>query len=168
MILCLTSYATFLWFQSASWMQLLVRSVINLHCHGTPAGNSALHSCSLTALPGGMRERTGRVKVRIHMGWNKDSLMGQKKMKIIMVTMMMTIIMINKLEYTKQVMHNPTLTTCWRMLGQFPSSSPSQLSPQFMTPYGREYPFGSAVLALCPPNFLCPPAMRSWKVLDVV
>ena len=78
----------------------------------------------------------------------------------------MTIIIIG-LEYTKQVMHNeiayhsPTNT----QLVPEQRYPPGQLPPVYilgMTSHGMEYPFGqfgSAVLAVSPPSFLCPSSL---------
>ena len=75
----------------------------------------------------------------------------------------MTII-IKGLEYTKQVMHNAIAhhspTDAQLVPKQW--SAPGQLHPVYilgMTSHGMEYPFGqfgSAALAVSPPNFLCP------------
>ena len=80
---------------------------------------------------------------------------------------MTIIIIIKELEYTKQVMHNAiahrSLTDAQSVPKQRPL--PTQLPPVHildMTSHGREYPFGqfrSAVLAVSPPNFLCPSSL---------
>ena len=79
----------------------------------------------------------------------------------------MTII-VKGLEYTKQVMHNAiahhSLTDA-QLVPEQRSLHPGQLPPVYilgMTPYGLEYPFGqfgSAALAVSPPNFLCPSSL---------
>ena len=80
----------------------------------------------------------------------------------------MTIIIIKGLEYTKQVMHNATAhhsLTDAQLVPEQRSPFPGQLPPVYtldMTSHGMEYPFGqfgSASLAVFPPNFLCPRAL---------
>ena len=80
----------------------------------------------------------------------------------------MTIIILKELEYTKQVMHNAIahhLLTDAQSVPEQRSTPPSQLPPVYilgMTSYGMEYSFGqfgSAVLAVSPPNFLCPSSL---------
>ena len=80
----------------------------------------------------------------------------------------MTVILLKELEYTKQVMHNAiahhSLSNA-QLVPKQRSAPPSQLLPVYilgMTSYGMEYPFGqfgSAVLAVSPPNFLCPSSL---------
>ena len=78
----------------------------------------------------------------------------------------MTII-IKGLEYTKQVMNNAIahhLPTDAQLVPEQPLP-PGQLPPVYilgMTSHGMEYPFGqfgSAVLAVSPPSFLCPSSL---------
>ena len=78
----------------------------------------------------------------------------------------MTILIIG-LEYTKQEMHNAIahdLPTDAQLVPE-QRSPPGQLPPVYilgMTSHGVEYPFGqfgSAVLAVSPPNFLCPSSL---------
>ena len=81
----------------------------------------------------------------------------------------MIIITITKgLEHTKQVMHNAiahhSLTNA-QLVPEQQSAPPGQLPPVYilaMTSHGMEYAFGqfgSAVLAVSSPNFLCPPSL---------
>ena len=79
----------------------------------------------------------------------------------------MTIIILKEVEYIKQMMHSSIahhLPTDAQLVPKQRSTPPSQLPPVYilgMTSYGMEYPFGqfgSAVLAVSPPRFLCPPA----------
>ena len=76
---------------------------------------------------------------------------------------------IKGLEYTKQVMHNAIAhhspTDAQLVPEQRFHPPPGQLPPVYilgMTSHGMEYPFGqfgSAVLAVSPPNFLCPSSL---------
>ena len=80
----------------------------------------------------------------------------------------MTIIILKELEYTKQVMHNAVAhhsPTDAQLVPEQRSAPPSQLPPVYilgMMSYGMECPFGqfgSAVLAVSPPSFLCPSSL---------
>ena len=80
----------------------------------------------------------------------------------------MTIIIPKELDYTKQVVHNViahhSLTDA-QLVPEQQSTPPGQLPPVYilgMISYGMEYPFGqfgSAVLAVSPPSFLCPSSL---------
>ena len=86
----------------------------------------------------------------------------------------MTVIIIKELEYTKQVMHNAIarrLPTDAQLAPKQLSAPPGQLPPVYilgMMSHGMEYPFcqfGSAVLAVSPPNSLCPSSLLAgWAV----
>ena len=81
---------------------------------------------------------------------------------------MAIIIIIIELEYTKQVMHSavahPSLTNA-QLVSEQQSTTPCQLPPVYtlgMTSHGKEHSsgqLGSAVLAVSPPNFLCPSSL---------
>ena len=80
----------------------------------------------------------------------------------------MSIIILKELEYTKEVMHYAIthhLPTDAQLVPEQQSTPPGQLPPVYtlsMTSYGMEYPFGqfgSAVLAVSLPNFLCPSSL---------
>ena len=83
--------------------------------------------------------------------------------------MAIIIIIIKELEYTKQVMHNAIahhLPTNAQLVPERRSLL-APLSPVYilgMTSHGMEYPFGqfgSPVLAVSPPNFLCTSKLKN-------
>ena len=86
----------------------------------------------------------------------------------------MTIRRIKELEYKKQVMHNAiahhSLTDAQLVPKQW-SAPPGQLPPVYilgMMSHSMEHPFsqfGSAVLAVSPPNFSCPSSLLAEKSL---
>ena len=77
-------------------------------------------------------------------------------------------VILKELNYTKQVVHNAiahhSLTDA-QLVPEQRSAPPSQLPPVYilgMSSYGMEYPsgqFGSALLAVSPPNLLCPSSL---------
>ena len=80
----------------------------------------------------------------------------------------MTMVILKELEYTKQVMHNAIAhhsPTDAQLVPEQRSAPPGQLPPVYilgMMSYGMEYSFGqfgSAVLAVSPPSFLCPSSL---------
>ena len=80
----------------------------------------------------------------------------------------MTIIILKELEYTKQVMHNTVAhhsLTDAQLVPKQRSAPPNQFPPVYILgimSYGMEYSFGqfgSAVLAVSPPSFLCPSSL---------
>ena len=80
----------------------------------------------------------------------------------------MTIVILKELNYTKQVVHNAIAhhsPTDAQLVPEQRSTAPSQLYPVYilgMMSYGMEYSFGrfgSAVLAVSPPSFLCPSSL---------
>ena len=152
--------------------------------------NSLNHCCSLTQrqlsttqlfthLPpslSGMGERIGKMKP---VGWDKDSLLGQKRK-----------------ENNNDNNNSTTTTNVYKTSdAQCNCSPPADWCPAYpraagpptlashpyilftMTSDGMEYPFGqfgSAVLALSPPSSCCIPSLlatrteRGWKVLGLV
>ena len=84
-----------------------------------------------------------------------------------MTIIIIIIIIIKGLEYTKQVMHNAIAHHSPTDAQSVPEqrSHQGQLPPVYilgMTSHGMEYPvgqFGSGLLAVHPPNFFCPSSL---------
>ena len=119
-----------------------------------------------------MGERTGRVKVRELVGWDKDSLIDTAE---IVHESKANQGVHSLLPIGRQLFSHLQEITCNRVLGrQMPSlqmSSPSFFFPPLytlsMTSCGTEYPcghLGSAVPAVPPPHSFCTPSLLTGGV----
>lgn len=130
------------------------------------------HTVAHSLFPGGMKENIGRVKVIKFVGWDRNTSVGKGKAThenkpnqgIRFPSWGEAGIQPSQ---GKQDSIRPNGDLGWQMPSLWMSSSSfsfPQLYMLRMIPYGVGYPFsplGSAVPAVCSPDFLCSPSLLS-------